>query len=76
MSTIRAEVKNGRLVVDTPTTLPDGTVLELTLADEGDDLDETERAVLHSAIDESLRQAERGDVVDASVVVQGLRSRG
>ena len=34
---IRAHVKNGRLLVDEPTTLPEGTVLDLVLDDEGDD---------------------------------------
>ena len=44
MSAIRAKVQNGRLLLDAPTDLPDGTVLDLVVDDEGDDLDEVERA--------------------------------
>jgi hypothetical protein len=39
MSVIRARVVNGRLQVDAPTSLPEGTVLNLVVDDEGDDLD-------------------------------------
>lgn len=38
MSTLRARVENERLVLDTPTILPDGMVLDLVLDDEGDDV--------------------------------------
>lgn len=33
MSGVRAQVKNGRLIVDEPTSLPEGTVLDLVLDD-------------------------------------------
>ena len=42
MSGLRARVQNGRLVVDEPTALPEGTVLDLVV----DDLDAGETAVL------------------------------
>ena len=35
---LRAHVKDGYLRVDEPTTLPEGTVLDLVVDDEGDDL--------------------------------------
>jgi hypothetical protein len=35
MGRLRARVENGRLVLDEPTTLPNGTVLDLVLDDEG-----------------------------------------
>ena len=38
MSSLRARVQNGRLVLDEPTGLPDGTVVDLVADDEGDDL--------------------------------------
>ena len=50
MSGIRAKVKEGRLLVDEPTSLPEGTVLELVLDDEGDDLTENEREALYAAL--------------------------
>ena len=37
MSPLRARVEKGRLVLDEPTTLPDGTVIDLVVDDEGDD---------------------------------------
>ena len=36
MSTIRARVRNGRLIVDEPTDLPEGTELDLVIDDAGD----------------------------------------
>ena len=39
MAALRAQVRHGRLVLDVPTKLPEGTVLELTAADPGDNLD-------------------------------------
>jgi hypothetical protein len=50
MTGIRARVVKGRLVVDEPTDLAEGTVLDLVVDDEGDDLSDNERAVLHDAI--------------------------
>jgi hypothetical protein len=38
MSSLRARVEKGRLVLDEPTTLPEGTVIDLVADDEGDDL--------------------------------------
>ena len=43
MSPLRARVEKGRLVLDEPTTLPEGTVAD----DEGDDLTNEERRALH-----------------------------
>lgn len=40
---MRARVVNGRIVLDEPTTLPEGTVLDLVLDDGGDDLDDADR---------------------------------
>jgi hypothetical protein len=39
MQPLKAAVKNGRLLVDEPTELPEGTELVLTVANEGDDMD-------------------------------------
>ena len=72
---VRATVKNGRLVVDEPTKLPDGTVLDLVLDDEGDQLDEAERTALDAAITASLEQVEAGRVAPADEVLARLRAR-
>jgi hypothetical protein len=73
MSGIRAIVRNGRLVVDEPTGLPEGTVLHLVLDDEGDNLDQGERALLHAAIREGLAEAEAGRLIPANEFLAELR---
>ena len=73
MSGLRARVKNGRLVVDEPTSLPEGTVLDLVLDDEGDDLDASERAVLDEAITKAWRQALDGKGRPADSLLRDLR---
>jgi len=47
---IKAHVREGRLVVDQPTDLPDGTEIDLLPLDPGDWLDEADRAALHEAL--------------------------
>jgi len=71
----RAHVANGRLVLDEPTDLPEGLVLNLVVDDEGDDLDDEERAELHAAIDESREQIQRGEFVAAEALFAALRPR-
>jgi len=75
MHTIKAVVRNGRLVVDEPTTLPEGSELELQLVDTGDDLDDEEREALHRSIALGLEQARRGEVHSADAVLRELRAR-
>jgi hypothetical protein len=73
MSGVRARVQNGRLVVDEPTSLPEGTILDLVLDDEGDDLDAAERAERDHAIDRAWQQALAGQGRPASEVLDDLR---
>lgn len=75
MSGVRARVQNGRLVVDEPTSLPEGTVLDLVLDDEGDDLDEVERAARDEAIERAWQQAQAGLGRTASQVIDDLWRR-
>jgi len=75
MGPIRARVKNGRLVVDEPTDLPEGLVLDLVIDDEGDELSEDERKVLHAAIQRGWRSVEQGQRIAADDVLRELRSR-
>lgn len=60
MPRIRARVRNGRLIVDEPTELPEGTVLDLVVDDGGDELDDVERAALDSAIANAWAQVKAG----------------
>ena len=61
MSTIRARVRNGRLIVDEPTSLPEGTELDLVVDDAGDGLDEVERAALDAAITRAWASVQAGE---------------
>ncbi len=71
MQHFQAIVKNGRLVLDAPTDLPEGEVVELVVAD-GDDLDDEERAALHAALDASVAAAKAGQVCDADQLLDEL----
>jgi hypothetical protein len=73
--TLKARVKDGRLVVDEPTDLPDGTEIELLPLDPGDWLDEDDRVALHQALKDSGEDVAAGRLVDADVVLRELRSR-
>ena len=76
LMTIKATVKAGRLVVDEPTNLPDGTEVELLPLDPGDWLDDTDRAALHQALCDSERpMSQPGDLVDAEDILRELRLR-
>lgn len=75
MSGVRARVQNGRLVVDEPTSLPEGTVLDLVVDDEGDDLDAAERALRDEALVKAWQQAKADKARPAADVIQDLRRR-
>jgi len=75
MGPIRARVKNGRLILDEPTDLPEGTVLDLVLDDEGDELTPEERKVLHGELRRSAREAKTGKTKPAAKVLADLRAR-
>jgi hypothetical protein len=75
MGPIRARVKNGRLILDEPTELPEGTVLDLVVDDEGDDLDENERRALRAAIERSVQELDAGKGRPAEDVLRDLRKR-
>ena len=72
---MKAEVRNGRLIVDEPTELPEGTVLDLVIDDCGDELGDDERRALDGAITKSLEQAAQGLVAPAENVLETLRRR-
>lgn len=75
LMTIKARVRAGRLVVDEPTTLPEGTELELLPLDPGDWLDDTDRAALHAALAQSQTDVAAGRLIDAADLIKALRAR-
>jgi hypothetical protein len=75
MSPLRARVENGRIILDEPTTLRDGTVIDLVADDEGDDLTNEERHALHEALSASWESAEAGRLRPGSAILDELRRR-
>ena len=74
MSGLRARVENGRLVLDEPTTLPEGTVIDLVIDDDPeDDLDEAERRARDESIRQGLEDAKAGRTTPASEILEELR---
>ncbi len=76
MPPLRAQVHNGRLVLDEPTDLPEGEVVYLRPAEaavpDNDGFTEEERARLYDAIDRGLAASRDGDHVDAEELVREL----
>jgi hypothetical protein len=70
---LRARVHKGRLILDEPTSLPEGTVVDLAMDDEGDDLTPSERKRLEAQLRRSWADAKRGRVRDASGILKELR---
>ena len=75
MGPLRARVEKGRIVLDEPTTLPDGTIVNLVADDEGDDLTDEERRALHDALSASWQSADAGRSRPASEILDELRRR-
>jgi hypothetical protein len=75
MHAIRATVRKGRLRVDQPTRFPEGTVIQLIVAEPGDELDAAERRALHAALAASWREARAGRVAPAKRLLRKLASR-
>lgn len=61
--------------LDEPCPLPEGTVLNLVLDDEGDDMDAGERQALHDAISNAWAAARAGRVRPAQEIIDALRRR-
>lgn len=72
----QGRVVNGRLVMDEPCDLPAGTELDLVVADDGDEMDEAERAALEDSIEKALEEAKAGKLIPADEVLSKLRSPG
>ncbi len=70
--TIRARVFNGRLILDEPTDLPDGTELGLAVVDGADQLDDEDRTRLHAALAASEAEFRDGKAIPADQVIAEL----
>lgn len=70
--TLTARVQNGRRVLDEPTTLPEGQVVQLVIVDST--MDATERAELAAAIEEAEKDIAADRVVDEAEVLARLKA--
>jgi hypothetical protein len=75
METIKVRVENGRIIGRAPPGMPEGTELELRIADPGDDLTEEELKNLNKALEAGWRSVEAGRFRPADVVISELRAR-
>lgn len=67
------QVKNGRILLDEPTDLPEGAELEVLVLD--DDLSADERAALHASLDRALDDSEAGRSMEATDYLTQYRAR-
>jgi hypothetical protein len=73
MHALKAQVKNGRLVLDEPTDLPEGREVELVIVD--DEFEPQERARLLQTIEDGEKDIEKGDYVDGIEFANELLAR-
>ena len=69
----KAQVRNGRLVLDDPSDLPEGTEVVLVSLDSWDDLTDEERERLHKALAQSEEDLRQGRVRSAEKILDELR---
>ena len=69
---LKIRVEGGRIKVDEPTNLPEGSEVELLIVG-GDDLDDDERAALHASLDRALDDEDAGRVVDTDEFLTEVR---
>jgi uncharacterized lipoprotein YbaY len=73
VTSLKAHVMNGRIVIDEPVDLPDGAEVRVYLHDADEEaMSAKERAALEQALERSLKQADAGDLIEADVVLAGL----
>jgi hypothetical protein len=73
MHALKVQAKNGRLVLDEPTDLPDGAEVEVVVID--DELTTEQRAELHASLDRALSDSEAGRTIDAFEFLKACRAR-
>ena len=72
--TFKAQVRNGRIVLDEPTTLPEGTEIELMPVSDVDDLDDDERERLEQALADSEEDIKAGRVRPVAEFLAEIRA--
>jgi hypothetical protein len=72
---LKAKVQNGRLILDEPVNLPDGTEVELVPFAPGDELDDEDRKRLHEELRLSAEELEAGGGIDADEALRRIKNR-
>lgn len=74
VTALKAHAVNGKIVVDEPVDLPDGSEVRVYLYDAASDgVGAEERAALEQRLERSLAQADAGSTIDADEVLEELR---
>ena len=73
MAVLRGRIESGRIVVDEPINLPDGTEVEIAVA-ETDEMTPEERAALDASLERGMGQAARGEGISAEEMLRRLRA--
>jgi len=76
MNPFRAHVRNGRIILDEPTDLPEGTTLDLVVADSWDELNDLDRKALHADLSLSEQDVRAGRTIDGEEFLAKLKKRG
>src|SRR5688572_20800864 len=71
MKTLHARVIDGRVVVDGPSPFPEGTELELVIAESEDEMDDSERRALRAALARSRADVRAGRIHSLDEVIKG-----
>jgi hypothetical protein len=73
MSTLRARVEGGHIVVDEKTDLPDGTQLTLVMVDADDEMTPEERADLEAELERGRAAIAAGQGISADELLARVR---
>lgn len=77
MFPVKTHVRNGRIVVDEPTDLPEGTAVMIAVEehDSLDDMTPEDRAELMVVLDAGIAAMREGQVVEGDEIVRRLLAR-
>ena len=69
---LKAKVQGGRLVLDEPVDMPEGSEVELKIVHDGDDLDGEDRERLHAALARAEAELAAGQTLPAEEALRRL----
>lgn len=71
---VQAKVHGGRLVLDEPTSLPEGATVDVIVVDDAiEAMPDDEREALLASLDRGIAQAARGETVSAAEALRRIR---